>query len=80
MKPIKKIFFETFISVYDIDFRKSKNTDKNEKSSHALDNEGFAKSSKRKQNLYEKYLNRRTNDTETATNCINLYKKMCLKV
>ena len=34
---------------------------------------GIAKSSKRKQKLYEKYLKRRTNDTETA---YKLYKNL----
>ena len=34
-----KHFFETFISVYDHFFPKSKSTDKNQKSSQPLDNE-----------------------------------------
>ena len=68
-----KHFFETFILVYDNFFPKVKVRIKTKSLHSPWITKGIAKSSKRKQNLYEKYLKRRTNDTETA---YKLYKNL----
>ena len=61
-----KHFFETFISVYDNFFPKVKVRIKTKSLRSPWMTKGIAKSSKRKQNIYEKYLKSRTNETETA--------------
>ena len=58
--------FETFISVYDNFFPKVKVRIKTKSLHSPWITKGIAKSSKRKQRFYGKYLKRRTNDTETA--------------
>ena len=63
MKHVNKS--EHFTSVYDNFFPKSKSTDKNQQSSRFWITKGIATSSKRKQKFLEKYLKRRTKDTET---------------
>ena len=68
-----KHFFETFISVYDNFFPKVKVQIKTKSLQSHWITKGIPKSSKRKQKLYEKYLKRRTNDTETA---YKLYKNL----
>ena len=68
-----KHFFETFISVYDNFFPKVKVRIKTKSLHSPWITKGIAKSSKRKQKLYEKYLKRRNNDTETA---YKLYKNL----
>ena len=68
-----KHFFETFISVYDNFFPKVKVRIKTKSLHSPWITKGIAKSSKRKQKLYEKYLKRRNNDTETAC---KLYKNL----
>ena len=68
-----KHFSETFILVYDNFFPKVKVRIKTKSLHSPWITKGIAKSSKRKQNLYEKYLKRRTNDTETA---YKLYKNL----
>ena len=68
-----KHFFETFISVYDNFFPKVKVQIKTKSLHSHWITKGIPKSSKRKQKLYEKYLKRRTNDTETA---YKLYKNL----
>ena len=68
-----KHFSETFILVYDNFFPKVKVRIKTKSLHSPWITKGIAKSSKRKQKLYEKYLKRRTNDTETA---YKLYKNL----
>ena len=68
-----KYFFETFISVSDNFFSKVKVRIKTKSLHNPWITKGITKSSKRKQKLYEKYLKRRINETETA---YKLYKKL----
>ena len=70
---VYKHFFERFISVYDNFFPKVKVRIKTKSLHNPWIMKGIAKSSKRKQKFYEKYLKRRTNDTETTC---KLYKTL----
>ena len=70
---VYKHFFERFISVYDNFFSKVKVWIKTKSLHNPWIMKGIAKSSKRKQKFYEKYLKRRTNDTETTC---KLYKNL----
>ena len=68
-----KHFFEAFILVYDNFFPKVKVRIKTKSLHSPWITKGIAKSSKRKQKVYGRYLKRRTNDTETA---YKLYKTL----
>ena len=68
-----KHFFEKFISVYDNFFSKVKVRIKTKSLHSPWIRKGIAKSYKRKQKFDEKYLKRRTNETETA---YRLYKNL----
>ena len=68
-----KHFFETFISVSDNFFSKVKVWIKTKSLHSPWITKGITRSSKRKQKLYEKYLKRRINETETA---YKLYKNL----
>ena len=61
-----KTFFETFISVYDNFFPKVNVRIKTKSIHSPWITKGIARSSKRKQKLYEKYLKRRTSESEAA--------------
>ena len=68
-----KHFSEIFILVYDNFFSKVKVRIKTKSLQSPWITKGIAKSSKGKQKLYEKYLKKRTNDTERA---YKLYKNL----
>ena len=68
-----KHLFETFISLYDYFFPKVKVRIKTKSLHNPWIRKRIAKFSEKKQKLYEQYLKRRTNETETAC---KLYKNL----
>ena len=72
-----KHFSETFILVYDNFFPKVKVQIKIKSFHNPWITKGIAKPSKRKQKFYEKYLKRKTNETETSYKMYkNLFESM----